>query len=87
MKLFIDPDQFTIMNLQEEIAKSEEAYQENKENLEREYLGKIVAFCEKELVAIGDTIDQTLKAAEKKYPEKTFYFRRIGKNPTCGYIL
>ncbi len=30
-------DQFTIMNLQEEIAKSEEAYQENKENLEREY--------------------------------------------------
>ena len=65
------------MNLQEEIAKSEEAYQENKENLEREYLGKIVAFCEKELVAIGDTIDQALKAAEKKYPEKTFYFRRI----------
>jgi hypothetical protein len=58
------------MNLQEEIAKSEEAYQENKE-----------------LVAIGDTIDQALKAAEKKYPEKTFYFRRIGKNPTCGYIL
>jgi hypothetical protein len=33
-------------------------------------------FCEKELVAIGDTIDQALKAAEKKYPEKTFYCQR-----------
>lgn len=29
---------FSEMNLQEKIAKSEEAYQENKENLEREYL-------------------------------------------------
>jgi len=75
------------MNLQEGIAKSDEAYQENREYLEREYIGKIVAFCGKELVAIGDTIDQALKEAEKKYPEKIFYFRRIGKNPTCGYIL
>jgi hypothetical protein len=40
----------------------------------RKYLGKIIAFCEKELVAIGDAIDQALKAAEKKYPQKAFYF-------------
>jgi hypothetical protein len=32
-----------------------------------------VLSCEKELVAIGDTIDQALKAAEKKYGERTFY--------------
>ena len=37
-------------------------------------MGKIVAFCEKELVAIGDAIDPALKAAEKKYPQKAFYF-------------
>jgi len=40
----------------------------------RKYLGKIVAFCEKELVAIGDAINQALKAAEKRYPQKAFYF-------------
>nr|CBH38331.1 conserved hypothetical protein [uncultured archaeon] len=40
----------------------------------RKYLGKIVAFCEKELVAIGDATDQPLKAAEKKSLQKAFYF-------------
>jgi len=31
-------------------------------------------FCGQKRVAIGDAIDQALKAAEKKYPQKAFYF-------------
>lgn len=65
----------------------ESIYQNNKEMLEKKYFGKIIALCEEGVAGIGNTIDETLEEAEKNYPDKVFYLRRIGPNPVCGHML
>ncbi|MGQ9468367.1 MAG: DUF5678 domain-containing protein [Nitrososphaerales archaeon] len=61
------------MQHNEEFAKEcEEAYQKNKEELEKQYLGKLVALYEGGIAAIGDEIDKVLKSATINYPDKIF---------------
>ncbi|MGQ9469660.1 MAG: DUF5678 domain-containing protein [Nitrososphaerales archaeon] len=64
----------------------ERVYELNKEALEREYMGKIVALCEKGVAGVGDTLEEVYKEARRKYPKEVFYFRRVGPCP-AGYLF
>ena len=44
----------------------EEIYQELKDELEREHLGKIVAICDAGVASIGDEVDEVLDRALEK---------------------
>ena len=68
--------------------KGEEIYEENKEKLEKAYLGKIVAIeIESGTVAgVGDTLDEAYEEAVRKYPRKKFYFRKVGPCAATSYL-
>jgi len=71
------------------VIKGEEVYERNKEKLERENLGKIVAIeTESGTVAgIGTNLDEAYEKALKKYPGKKFYFRKVGPHAAPTYLF
>jgi len=71
------------------VIKGEEIYEQNKEKLEKAYLGKIVAIeIESGTIAgIGLTLDEAYEKAIKKYPDRRFYFRKIGPQPAPTYLF
>jgi hypothetical protein len=71
------------------VMKGEEIYEENRERLEKAYLGKIIAIeIESGTVAgIGENLDEAYEEALKKYPNKKFYFRKVGPCPAPGYLF
>ncbi|MBI2183367.1 MAG: hypothetical protein HYU39_00245 [Thaumarchaeota archaeon] len=72
---------------EEFVRKCEEVYQRNKETLESKCEGKIVALYDEGVAAIGTSIDEASKAAEKKFLGKIFYVRRIGKFSAAGILF
>ena len=71
------------------VIRGEEIYEENKEKLEKAYLGKIVAIeIESGTVAgIGTSLDEAYEEAVRKYPQKKFYFRKVGPCAAPGYLF
>jgi len=71
------------------VMKGEEIYEENRERLEKAYLGKIIAIeIESGTVAgLGENLDEAYEEALKKYPGKKFYFRKVGPCPAPGYLF
>ena len=71
------------------VMKGEEIYKENREKLEKVYLGKIVAIeIESGIVAgVAETLDEAYEEALKKYPNKRFYFRKVGPCPAPTYLF
>jgi hypothetical protein len=75
------------VNKDEFISRCEVVYQKNRDMLEREHYGRLVALYEDGVAGIADTTDEVFKRAEEKFPDKIFYVRRIGKNPAAEYLL
>lgn len=69
------------------VKKCEDIYKRNRNRLEREHYGRLVALYEEGVVSIADTVDEAFKTAEKKYPDKIFYVRRIGKFSAAEYLF
>lgn len=71
------------------VLKGEEVYEHNKEELEKTYLGKIVAIeIESGTIAgIGRTLDEAYEKAVKKHPSEKFYFRKVGPYPAPTYLF
>ena len=71
------------------VIKGEEVYEENREKLEKAYLGKIVAIEteSRDVAGIGASLDEAYEEAVKKYPKKQFYFRKVGPCPAPGYLF
>ena len=71
------------------IIKGEEIYDQNKEKLEKAFLGKIVAIEieSRDVAGIGKSLDEAYEKAVKKYPKKQFYFRKVGPCPAPGYLF
>jgi len=69
--------------------KGEEVYEENREKLEKAYLGKIVAIEieSRDVAGIGASLDEAYEEAVKKYPQKQFYFRKVGPCAAPGYLF
>lgn len=65
----------------------ERVYELNKEALERDYMGKIVALCEKGVAGIGDSLEEVYKKARERYPKEVFYFRRVGPCPAVTHMF
>jgi len=67
----------------------EEVYEEKKEKLESVYLGKIVAIEveSRDVAGIGENLDEAYEKALKKYPDRQFYFRKVGPCPTTDYLF
>lgn len=67
----------------------EEIYEEKRVDLEKFYLGKIIAIEveSREVAGIGETVEEAYAAAVKRHPKSRFYFRRVGENRAAGYIL
>jgi len=65
----------------------ERVYELNKEILEKEYMGKIVALCEKGVAGIGDSLDEVYKKSRERYPKEIFYIRRVGPCPAVTYMF
>ena len=62
-----------------------EIYQKHKQKLESENKGKIVAIeVESGDIFIADTVIEARMKARLKYPEKFFYFKRIGYQAVYG---
>jgi hypothetical protein len=68
--------------------KGEEIYKENKDRLEKTYMGKIIAIeIESRSVAgVGESLDEACEEALKKYPKKKFYFRKVGPCAATSYL-
>lgn len=61
------------------VEKGEQVYQKFKDDLEKEYKGKIVAIeIDSGEYFLGDTEHDALKKAEHRHPAKVFYIVRIG---------
>ena len=71
------------------VMKGEEIYEENRKKLEKTYLGKIVAIeIESGTVAgIAESLDEAYEEALKRYPNKRFYFRKVGPCPAPTYLF
>jgi len=71
------------------VIKGEEVYEENREKLEKSYLGKIVAIEieSRDVAGIGRSLDEAYEEAVKKYPRKQFYFRKVGLCAAPGYLF
>lgn len=71
------------------VIKGEEVYKEEKDRLEKVYMGKIIAIeIESRTVAgIGESLDEAYEEALKKYPNKKFYFRKVGPCAAPGYLF
>jgi hypothetical protein len=64
----------------------ENVYQSNKEWLEKEHMGKIVALSKEGVAGVGDEILEVYGKAKEKF-KGPFYFRRVGPNPSVGFLL
>jgi len=64
----------------------ESVYQKNKDWLEKEHMGEIVAICKDGVAGVGKEILEVYEIAKKKY-FGPFYFRRVGPDPSVGYLL
>jgi len=64
----------------------ESIYQRSKDWLEKEHMGKIVAICKEGVAGVGKEILEVYEVAKKKYAG-LFYFRRVGPDPSVGYLL
>jgi hypothetical protein len=64
----------------------ETIYQKNKDWLEKEYLGKIVAICKDGVAGVGSEVSEAYQIAKKKCAGP-FYFRKVGPDPSVGYLL
>ena len=69
------------------IKKCKEVYERNKQILEKEHYGKVVALYEEGVAGIGDNTDAAYRQAIKKHPDKIFYFRRVGRFSAADYVL
>ena len=65
----------------------ERVYELNKEALEKDYMGKIVALCEKGVAGIGDSLEEVYKKARERYPKEVFYFRRVRPCPAVTHMF
>ena len=67
----------------------EETYSKNKSKWEKSYFGKIIAIEveSKELAGVGESLDEAYEDALKKYPNKQFYFRKVGPCPAPTYLF
>ncbi len=75
----VDKDEF--------VKRCEEVYERKKENLEREYYGKIVALYEGGVGGIGESTNEAYRQAIKEHPGKIFYFRRIGRFSAASILF
>jgi len=64
----------------------ESVYQSNKDWLEKEHMGRIVALSEEGVAGVGDEILEVYEKAKEKR-KGPFYFRRVGPNPSVGFLL
>lgn len=71
------------------VIKGEEIYEQNKEKLEKAYLGKIIAIETQSgtIAGIGESLDEAYEKALEKYPGKKFYFRKVGPYPAPTYLF
>ncbi|MCP8309009.1 MAG: hypothetical protein H3Z54_10010 [archaeon] len=71
------------------IKRGEEVYSMNRALWEKDYFGKIIAIEVEtgDLAGIGNTLDEACGKALKKYPNKRFYLRKVGPDPTTTYLL
>ena len=76
-----------VVDREEFVKRCEEVYAKNRENLERQYEGKVVALYDDGVAAIGENVDYAYREAVKKYPDKIFYFRRVGKFSASGILF
>lgn len=67
----------------------EQIYEENKEEWEKVYSGRIITIETKleQLAGVGETVDDAYRDAVKKHPGKQFYFRRVGEEKAAGYLF
>lgn len=67
----------------------EEIYEENRNELEKSHLGRIIAIDveSRKIAGIGDTVEEAYSYAVKAYPDRHFYFRKVGEDRAAGYIL
>jgi len=67
----------------------ERIYEENREEWEKAFYGKIIAIeTESEQMAgVGESVDDAYQKALKKYPGRRFYFRKVGKEKSAGYLF
>jgi len=67
----------------------EEIYEENKADLEKSYLGKIIAIEveSREVAGVGESVEEAYATAVKRHPKSPFYFRRVGEDRAAGYVL
>ena len=67
----------------------EEIYEENRADLEKSYLGKIIAIEveTREVAGVGDSVEEAYTVAAERHPKSHFYFRRVGEDRAAGYIL
>lgn len=63
------------------------AYEKMKDKLEREYFGQFVVLRDKKIIAKGKTLDIALKKAERKYPNKVFFVKKVGSYPASVMIF
>jgi len=70
------------------VIKGEEVYEENREKLEKSYPGRIVAIeiASGTVAGIGASLDEAYEEAVKKYPQKQFYFRKVGPCAATSYL-
>jgi hypothetical protein len=69
------------------VEKCEQVYTKNKEILESQHKGKVVALYEDGIAGIGNDVDSAFKEATKKHPDKIFYFRNIGDSAVSGILF
>ena len=71
------------------VMKGEEIYEKNRERLEKAYMGKIIAIEIKSgtVAGVGEDLDEACEEALKKYPNKKFYFRKVGPCAAPGYLF
>lgn len=67
----------------------EKPFTRKKREWERIYLGKIIAIEveSKSSAGIGESLNEAYEDAVKKYPDKPFYFRKVGPSAALGYLF
>ena len=67
----------------------EKIYNENKARWEETHMGKIVAIEveTKSLAGVGENLDEAYENASQRYPNKRFYFRKVGPCPAPAYLF
>jgi len=70
------------------VKRGERVYEANREKWERLYPGKIIAIEieGKILAGVGETLDEACEKALEEYPDKRFYFRKVGPCPATSHL-